>query len=167
MKLNNRALMMSAGIGAAINILLQLCFGSAGFAPLAGPDAATAIVGFIGLVGILSCVCGGVIALGIGFAYVYFAAQEGPVMPVDGAVGGGLANGIAGLIGGLLAACLALVAPIVVSSAAGASPDIATGITAGIGGAIGAVCGGFIIGALVGAVGGLIGALTIGKPKTA
>jgi hypothetical protein len=168
MKLNNRALMMSAGIGVAINVLLQLCFGSAGFAPLAGPDAATAILGFVGIVGIVSCLCGGIIALGVGFAYVYFAVQDGSsIQPVDASIGGALANGIAGLIGGLVSACMSAIAPIVVTSAAGGSPDVATALAGGIGGIIGAICGGFFIGAIFGAVGGLIGALTIGKPKTA
>ena len=167
MKLNQGALMKSAGIGVAINVLVNLCFGAAGFAPLAGPDAATAILGFVGIVGILTCVCGGIIAIGVGFAYVYFAAQEGPVQVADGAIGGALANGISGLVGGLVGACLGLVAPIAVTSAGGGSPDIGAVVGAGIGGAAGAICGGLIGGAIIGAIGGVIGALTVGKPKTA
>lgn len=167
MKLNNRALMMSAGIGAAISILVNLCLGSAGFAPLGGDVGLSIAATLTSFGAIISCLCGGVIAIGIGFAYVYFAAQEGPVLPVDGAIGGGLANGIASLIGALLGACLGLVAPIVVPMVNGGSPDVGSAVAAGIAGALGAVCGGFIVGAIFGAIGGVIGALTVGKPKTA
>jgi hypothetical protein len=165
MKLNNKALMTSGGIGAVINILLQLCFGSALFAPMLGPDAAAAVAGFVGLVAIVSCLCGGIIAIGIGFSYVYFAKSDGPVQLVDGAIGGAIANGVAGLIGGLLSACLSTVAPIAVTASAGGTPDVATALAGGIGGVIGAICGGFIVGGIFGAIGGAIGAATVGKPS--
>lgn len=166
MKLNQGALLKSGGIGAVIYILVQICQGSAAFAPLLGP-AGAGLIGAASIVAIVACLCGGIVALGIGFGYVYFAAQEGPVQMADGAIGGALATGIAGLLGGLAGACVGLAAPIAISAQAGASPDVAAALGAGIGGAIGAICGGLIGGAIVGAIGGVIGAATVGKPKTA
>ncbi len=166
MKFNTKALMTAGGIGAAVNVLVQLCTGSALFAPLAGPDVAAAIAGFAGMVGIVACLCGGIVAIGVGFSYVYFAKSEGPVQMADGALGGAIANGVAGLIGGLLGACLLVVAPLAVSAGQGASPDVAFAITSGIGGIAGAVCGGLIVGGIFGAIGGAIGAATVGKPAS-
>jgi len=156
MKLNNRALMTAGGIGAAIQIVFALCGGAAGFAPLAGVDEATMAALATGL--LVLCACGWIITFGIGFAYVYFAAKEGPVQIGDGAIGGAIATGVAGLIGGLLSACLTAATPFAVS------PDFATdALAASIGGIVGAICGGLVGGAIVGAIGGAIGAATIGK----
>ena len=160
MKLNNRALLTAGGIGAAVRILFALCGGAAGFAPLAGVDAGTLATLGSGL--LVLCACGWIITFGIGFAYVYFAAKDGPVQMGDGALGGAIATGVAGLIGGLLSACLTVVTPFVVS------PDFATDVlAASVGGIVGAICGGLIGGAIVGAIGGAIGAATIGKGTSA
>lgn len=167
MKLNNKALMTSAGIGAGVLILLSLCSGGLLFLPLAGSDAASLLVTLAPASFVLAC-CGLIINLAIGFAYVYFAAQtDGSVQVADGAVGGAAATAIAAVIGGLLSSCLTLVAPFAIAASVGSSPDAVSIITGSLTGVAVAICGGLIGGAIVGAIGGLIGALTIGKPKTA
>ena len=159
MKLNNRALMISAGAGAAVQILFNLISGALGFAPLMmdpnNPDAALGILGIMGTIGIVLCACGWIITVGIGFLYAYLAR---PVDMSGGALGGALATAIAGLLGGLLGACLAVVTPMAVLSV-----DIGTALASGALGMVQAICGGLIGGAIVGAIGGLIGAATVGK----
>lgn len=159
MNLNNRALMISIGIGVVVRIIFALLAGVVGFAPLMvdpnDPTAATGLIATLGIVGTVLCVCGWIITLGIGFSYAYFAK---PVEMGPAATGGAIATGVSGLIGGLLSACLAVVTPIAVSQM-----DVGTALAGGIGGVLGAICGGLILGALVGALGGVIGAATVGK----
>jgi hypothetical protein len=166
MKLNNKALLNSGGIGAVVLILLSLCSGVVGFLPLAGPDAGAIAVSLAPGLIVLSC-CGWILYIAIGFAYVYFAAQAGPVQVADGAIGGAIATAIAGILAGLLSACLVIATPFAISASNGSNIDVAAIMAASVGGAAGAVCGGLFIGGILGAIGGLVGALTVGKPKTA
>jgi hypothetical protein len=159
MNLNNRALMISTGIGVVVRLIFALLGGALGFAPLMmdpnNIDASTGLLATVGIVGSVLCVCGWIITLGIGFSYAYFAK---PVEMGSAAAGGAIATGVSGLIGGLLSACLGVVTPMAVSQV-----DAGTALASGIGGVAGAVCGGLILGALIGALGGVIGAATVGK----
>src|SRR5512134_269820 len=100
MKLNNRALMMSGGIGVAVRVLFALLVGALGFAPALEVDAS--MLGVLGIVGTILCICGWIVAIGIGFAYAFFAAKDGPLTLGDAAIGGAIATGVSGLIGGLV-----------------------------------------------------------------
>jgi hypothetical protein len=156
MNLNNRALMTAGGIGVGVRILFALCGSLVDFAPLAVDD--TAALAALGTGLLVLCACNWIIAVGIGFAYAFFAARDGAVAIGDGAIGGAIATAVAGLIGGLLSACSTAVAPFVTT------PDFATdALMANIGGIVGVICGGLIGGAIVGAIGGAIGAATVGK----
>ena len=160
MKLNNKALLTSGGIGVAIQILIAICGGLPNFAPAitSDPTILATAFGMQASVVWVACLCGGIITIGIGFAYVYFAKSEGPVEMASGAIGGAAAGAVASLIGGLLTVCLTVVSAFVVTSG-----DPVTALTAAIAGLIGTFCGGIVGAAIFGAIGGAIGAATVGK----
>ncbi len=66
MKLNNRALMMSAGIGLVVRILFAICGNLSAFAPFMGNSVDVGTIGLLGTVDTVFCLCGWIVTLAIG-----------------------------------------------------------------------------------------------------
>ena len=122
------------------------------------PSIVATAIGMQATISIIACLCGGIITIGIGFAYVYFAKSEGPVEMASGAIGGAAAGAVSSLIGGLLTVCLSVASAFMLTSG-----DPVTALTAAIVGLITTFCGGVVGAAIFGAIGGAIGAATVGK----
>lgn len=155
MNLDNRALLRSAGIGAA----------------------ALAILGLLANVPVVGLICCCLLPfgyIGVGASYPYFAGRNltGPTMLTTGgaALGGGIAAAIAGLVQGIVSGIASM---LFFSSAGGTQayidsleaagvevpPEYASMLASGglgAGSILGAMCFGLVIGLVLGAIGGLI-----------
>lgn len=180
MNLKSKALMIGAGVAAALQILSAICsqiityvtFDPALYNPAAieaNPEAifgalgTTAILGFV-----LCCVALLTDALG-GYLYSHFHANEDPMLQLqDGVIGGAVTGMVARLISGLFGACLGIVfTQFLMADLYAQMPDggaaAAGGAIGGAVGGIGGICLGLVLGLFLGAIGGAIGASVRGR----
>lgn len=180
MKIRTRPLLIAAGVGLAVQIVLSLV--SNVISALAMRPAWTGQLGpgqlpptgqllGSGLIGTLACLCVLIVDVGVGLLYANLHSREAPVTAGDGALGGAAAGAIVGLIGGLFGVLVALVVtPIMMRGMLSGMPQemLPSAIGGGlVGGAVGSligVCLGIFRGALLSALGGALGG-AIFKPK--
>ena len=179
MKIRTRPLLIAAGVGLAIQIVLSLvsnvvsalAMGPAWSGQMPPGQIGTGQLLGSGLIGTLACLCVLVVDVGVGLLYAYLHSREAPVTAGDGALGGAAAGALEGLVGGLFGVVLALVVmPIMLRGMLSGMPQemLPSAIGGGlVGGAIGSVIGvciGIFRGGLLAALGGALGG-AIFKPK--
>jgi hypothetical protein len=174
MNLKTRPLLIAAGVGGAIQIVIQLV--SSGFSLLVASSmdysestenilVATSLAATA-----LACFCPLLVDVGVGLLYSWLHARTAPIKVEDGLGGGVSAGALARLVSGLLAICLSFfLAPLIASQMleAGMPPEMMSSMmgVSVIGGLIGLVIG-IVAGALLGVVGGGVGALIFGPKQS-
>ena len=182
MKIKPRALMIGAGVAAAMLILVAICNQTVNyltfdptltFDPNADPTEVLANSSITLLLSVLSCIILLVAYTAGGYLYSHFHANEDPMLQIqDGVVGGAITGAVAGIIYGLISACMSLIVTqflladqiAEMTAQLGDVPGMGAllGATAGAGGA-GAICCGLVMGLVLGAIGGAIGASVRGR----
>ena len=177
MNIKSRALMIGAGVAAALQILSSICsqvvlYFQLQNTPVFDPTATTidpsqlSSMGMYGMIGILVCCLTLATDIVGGYLYSHFHANETAGLSVqDGLVGGAVTGLAARLISGLFGACLGLIVSQVILADFYANLGCAAAAGAGLGSAIGGGAGSIAgiclsagIGLFLGAIGGAIGA---------
>ncbi len=175
MRIKIRPLLIAAGAGAAVMIIVSLIsnviqyLASPGlFNPNVGPSAVSP-VGWV--VTCLSCLCVPILDAAVGFFYTYLFSREAPLTLNAGLLGGALAGALEGIVGSLFGLLVtAVLVPLVLGqAAAGATRGLSQAVIGAglVGGALGSVwgiCLGVLRGAVIALIGGAIG-FAVFKPK--
>jgi hypothetical protein len=182
MNIKSRALMIGAGVAAALQILSAICsqvvtyFQLQSF-PVLDPTATTidpsqiSSLGTFGLIGILVCCLTLTTDIVGGYLYSHFHANEAThIQMQDGLVGGAVTGLTARIISGLFGVCLGLIVSQFVladfyadlGGAAAAGAGVGSVVGGGVGSVVG-ICLNGGIGLFLGAIGGAIGASVRGK----
>lgn len=182
MNIKPRALMIGAGVAAAILIVTALCNQIVSYLtfdptltvnPSADPNELLAQSSVTLILSVVSCLVLIVAYIVGGYLYSHMHANEDPLLQMqDGVVGGAITGAVAGVIYGIVSACLGflvtqfLLADQIAEMSAelGNVPGMGAllGASAGIGG-LGGICCGLVMGLFLGAVGGAIGASVRGR----
>ncbi|MBP8002415.1 MAG: hypothetical protein KA314_27020 [Chloroflexi bacterium] len=182
MNIKGKALMIGAGVAAAIQILFALCGQAASYyqlqsmsildpATITNPEQVMDSMGIFTIASLLICCIGLLSDVVAGYLYSHFHANEDPLLQVqDGLMGGAVAGLVARIISGLFGICVGLVisqfllANFYADLGNGASAFGAIGslIGGGVGGIFSICLYGFI-GLFLGGVGGAIGASVRGR----
>jgi hypothetical protein len=180
MNIKSRALMIGAGVAAAIQILISICgqlvtyltFDPALYDPntlAANPESALGVLGATSAVSFVICCVALLTDIVGGYLYSHFHANEDPLLQMqDGLVGGAVTGMVARLISGLFGACVGLiVTPLLMADLYAQIPGGEAALAGGaIGGAFGGIfgiCLGLFLGLFLGAIGGAIGASVRGR----
>lgn len=180
MNIKPRALMIGAGVAAAIQILIAICgqlvtyltFDASLYDPTTLANNPESVLGQLGAASaasfVICCVALLSDAAG-GYLYSHFHANEDPLLQMqDGIVGGAVAGMVARLISGIFGVCLSLlVTPLLMSDLyaqiPGGEAALAGGALGGAIGGAGGICLGLVFGLFLGAIGGAIGASVRGR----
>lgn len=182
MNIKSRALMISVGVAAAIQLLFVICAqvvtyfqleSLSGFDPTAtaNPEDALSTLGAFGLISTAICCIGLLSDLIGGYLYSHLHANEDPLLQVqDGLIGGAVAGLVARIISSLFGICLGIAVSqfILADFYASLGPEAAAGGAIGsvIGGGVGGIfslCLNSVLGLVLGAMGGAIGASVRGR----
>lgn len=178
MNIKSKALMIGAGVAAALQILSSICsqivtyftFNPALYDPAAieaaDPTALLGSLGTAGLVGVLVCCVALLSDVVGGYLYSHFHANEDPMLQLqDGVIGGAITGMAARLISGLFGVCIGLVfTQFLMADLYAQVPEAAAGgLIGGAVGGIGGICLGLVFGLFLGAIGGAIGASVRGR----
>jgi hypothetical protein len=167
MNIQNRALLIAAGVGAVIQVVISLISSYLTFSgqsalvfdPATGvPTDMDAIAG-AGFAGFVLCCCAIFIDIAIGALYAYLHKQQAPIDMQDGLAGGAASAALARLGSGIVGACASLLLlPTIFSGA-----ELGAGLAGGAISAVVGVCIGLFVGALLGAIGGALGAAVFNR----
>ena len=180
MNIKSRALMIGAGVAAAIQILISICgqlvtyftFDPALYDPntlAANPESALGILGAASVASFLICCVALLTDIAGGYLYSHFHANEDPLLQMqDGLVGGAVTGMVARLISGLFGTCVSLlITPLLMADLyaqiPGGDAALAGGAIGGAIGGVGGICLGLVFGLFLGAIGGAIGASVRGR----
>jgi hypothetical protein len=177
MNIKPRALMIAAGVGLVVQVVISLIGSAMSIGPAlagGGPSQIGQFSGIASAISVLLCLCALAVDTAVGFLYVYLSSREGTVSMGDAALGGAATGLAARVVSGAIGACIGLLlVPLILSQmATGVPPEMAgvmlgAGVAGGLIGAIGGICIGLIIGGVFGAIGGAIGGATVGKSGSA
>ena len=172
MNIKTRPLMIGAGAGAALLLIVSLIVQAGNYFTLStlmgninNPEQALGSVGITTLISCIGLICPAVVTLAAGYIYSHLAGQEGPLETQDAAIGGAATGAVAGVIFGVVNAIIGVVITQFVMAdvmdelgeLAGANPFAGLmGAGSGVVNALIGSCCWLVAGAVLGAVGAII-----------
>ncbi|MCB0008077.1 MAG: hypothetical protein KDE04_16545 [Anaerolineales bacterium] len=183
MNIKTRPLMIGAGAGAALLVIISLIVQAGTYFTVTSmvdiinnPEAGLGGLGVTGLMSCISLICPVIIVMAAGYIYGHLANQEGPMETQDAAIGGAATGAVAGIIYGVVNAIVGLLVTQFfladslneLNQLAGSSGNpfgSALGAGSGIVGILVGSCCWLVAGGVLGAVGGIIANAVAGRGK--